>query len=140
MLTPLFLNESDLCPESCGGKLVWPTVDNCSCHINPPCIPCVNNRLTCDVCGFVDDSPESVDIPVVLGDPGISMREYRPKPLSTTEIDYRVTMHTHFSQICEGVYPPGKTINDVLAKVKGTFGGRFEAFSDGKFRYIAYTD
>lgn len=24
--------------------------------------------------------------------------------------------------------------------VKGTFGGRFEYFRDGKFKYIAYTD
>lgn len=40
----------------------------------------------------------------------------------------------------EGVYPEGATQTDVLAKVAGTFGGRFEYFRDGKFKYTAYTD
>jgi len=31
----------------------------------------------------------------------------------------------------------GATVESV---VKGTFGGRFEQFGGGKFKYIAYTD
>jgi hypothetical protein len=31
-------------------------------------------------------------------------------------------------------------MKDVEQVVKGTFGGRFEAFGDGRFRYVAYTD
>ena len=49
-------------------------------------------------------------------------------------------MHTGFSQICEGVYPKGTTMAEVEKKVRGSFGGRFEYFRDGKFKYIAYTD
>ena len=60
--------------------------------------------------------------------------------LDPRKIDYRILPHTGASQICEGVYPEGATMEQVLAKVKGTFGGRFSHFGDGKFKYIAYTD
>lgn len=37
------------CPEkSCDGKLEYPSVEGCSCHISPPCSTCTNNVLTCD--------------------------------------------------------------------------------------------
>ena len=42
--------------------------------------------------------------------------------------------------IKEGVYPEGMTKEQVREKVKGSFGGRFESFGNGKFKYIAYTD
>jgi hypothetical protein len=42
--------------------------------------------------------------------------------------------------IKEGVYPPTATMADVEKEVRGTFGGRFDYFNDGKFKYIAYTD
>jgi hypothetical protein len=31
-------------------------------------------------------------------------------------------------------------MEDVRKEVDGTFGGRFEYFEDGKFKFIAYTD
>ena len=68
------------------------------------------------------------------------MREYRPRKLDSTKIDYRTKMHTHFTQICEGVYPEGATREDVLEKVRGTFGGRFAQFGKGRFKYVAYTN
>jgi hypothetical protein len=42
--------------------------------------------------------------------------------------------------LIDGVYPLGTTREEVVALVKGTFGGRFETFGNGKFRYVAYTD
>ena len=68
------------------------------------------------------------------------MRENAPRPLDNSKIDYRVKMHTHFSMIKEGVYPEGTSREEVESVVRGTFGGRFELFENGKFRYIAYTD
>ena len=62
------------------------------------------------------------------------------RPLDNTKIDYHVKSHTHFSQICEGVFPEGTTREAVLERVRGTFGGRFEYFGNGGFKYIAYTD
>jgi hypothetical protein len=131
-----YCEEGDKCPE-CGGILFYPPVKGCSCHINPPCSACVENPLTCNKCGWEEVAPAYKEIPVL---PGLTMREYKPRPLDNTKIDYRNKMHTHFSMIKEGVYPEGSTKQEVLEVVRGTFGGRFEYFGKGKFKYIAYTD
>lgn len=68
------------------------------------------------------------------------LKSFGPRPLDPRKIDYRISAHTNSSQICEGVYPEGTPIAEVLKLVKGTFGGRFEKFRDGHFKYIAYTD
>jgi hypothetical protein len=133
-----FLEEGDRCKENgCNGVLEWGEVEGCSCHIHPPCSACVNNVLVCPKCGWEDEPPAYKDIEVA---PGLAMREYRPKQLDKTKIDYRNKMHTHFSMIKEGVYPEGTTRGEVEAVVKGTFGGRFKQFGRGKFEYVAYTD
>jgi len=100
----------------------------------------MGNRLACDKCGCEPEELEYKDVPVVFGSPGISMREYKPRPLDSTKIDYRIKMHTAETQICEGVYPDGTTRKDVEMVVRGSFGGRFKHFGGGKFKYIAYTD
>lgn len=131
-----YYEEGDRCPE-CTGTLNYPPAENCSCHINPPCSACTDRLLTCDKCGFEEDAPEYKDVAV---SPGLSMREYKPKPLDNTKIDYKIKMHTAATQICEGVYPEGTSIDAVRKVVNGSFGGRFEYFKDGKFKFIAYTD
>ncbi|WP_413194216.1 hypothetical protein [Pararobbsia alpina] len=65
---------------------------------------------------------------------------WKPRPLDPTRIDYRNHPHSSCSMIKEGVYPEGTTIDEVRKVVDGTFGGRFEYFRDGKFKFIAYTD
>lgn len=60
--------------------------------------------------------------------------------LNPAKIDYTVDVHSNSSQVCEGVYPEGTTMAEVEQICKGSFGGRFEYFRDGKFKYIAYTD
>ena len=133
-----YYEEGDKCPEKdCSGNLVYLPTENCSCHINPPCSACTDKPLTCEKCGHEEDAHDYNDVTVA---PGLTMREYKPKPLDSTKIDYRIKMHSSSSQICEGVYPEGTTQKKVSEVVKGTFGGRFEQFGDGKFKYIAYTD
>ena len=44
-------NEGDRCPY-CEGWLHFPEVENCSCHIAPPCRSCTELVLTCDHCGW----------------------------------------------------------------------------------------
>lgn len=53
----LMFEEGDTCPESdCDGKLEFPDVEGCRCHMgNPPCSPCVKNKLTCNECDWEDD-------------------------------------------------------------------------------------
>ena len=137
-----YYEEGDRCPECFEGSLYYPPVENCSCHISPPCAACTNNQLKCDQCGYQPEEPEYKDIPVTPSVYGIflTQREYKPKPLDNSKIDYRIKMHTASSQICEGVYPEGVTRDEVENVVRGTFGGRFEYFGNGKFKYIAYTD
>ena len=133
-----YFEEGDKCPETnCKGIVDYPPVENCSCHISPPCSKCTDNPLTCTICGWEEEAPAYKEIPVA---PGLSMREYKPRPLDKSKIDYRAKMHTHFSMIKEGVYPEGTTRAEVEEVVKGTFGGRFEKFGGGKFEYVAYTD
>ena len=53
------LYEGDLCPECGAAAMKYPRVENCSCLISPPCSACTNNRLTCDECGFEEESVAS---------------------------------------------------------------------------------
>lgn len=112
----------------------------CSCHISPPCGFCTTPRERCPVCDWqATDEKEERYIPIV---PGLSeyVKGPHPRPLDPRKIDYRVHAHSGSSQICEGVYPEGTTQEEVRSRVTGTFGGRFEQFGNGTFRYIAYTD
>ncbi len=49
------LEEGSQCPDCWEGIMELPPVENCSCHINPPCEACVNNKLECSGCGWSDD-------------------------------------------------------------------------------------
>jgi len=73
-------------------------------------------------------------------DTGGSKIHWFERKLDSTKIEYVIKPHTNSSQICEGVNPLTATREDVIERVRGTFGGRFEYFSAGRFRYIAYTD
>lgn len=45
------MEEGDVCPvEGCGGIMGYAKVEDCSCHINPPCSACVDNPLRCLKC------------------------------------------------------------------------------------------
>jgi hypothetical protein len=133
-----YMEEDDKCPKCRTGKLYYPKVENCSCHINPPCWECTNVKLTCDNCEWEDDSEPYKYVQTEYH--GLSERVHKPKPLDKTKVDFRCKPHTHFTMIKEGVYPEHMTQEEVRKKVVGTFGGRFEYFRGGKFKYIAYTD
>ena len=64
----------------------------------------------------------------------------RNMPLDNTKVSWRSKSHSSCSMIKEGVYPEGMTMGAVRKEVDGTFGGRFEQFGGGKFKFIAYTD
>lgn len=62
---PSYYTEGDRCPE-CGGSFHYPKVENCSCHISPPCGACVDNALECDQCGLADLTKPQQDAPINL--------------------------------------------------------------------------
>lgn len=127
--------------NGCKGLIDIHPSDNCSCHINPPCSSCTSPRGFCPVCGWEEAGEERLNGFVGRVDAVTQIwKTCQPRQLDSTKIDYHVIPHTHFSQICEGVFPEGTTRDDVLARVKGTFGGRFDHFGNGKFKYVAYTD
>jgi len=139
-----YLEEGDRCREpGCCGILHFPRAENCSCHLSAPCGSCTSVALTCGDCGWRDESePERYieAVPPAHGAPGLYVLEHKPRPLDSTKIDYRTKSHSNSSQICEGVYPEGCTQAEVRKVVDGTFGGRFESFGNGRFKFIAYTD
>jgi hypothetical protein len=97
----------------------------------------VDNPLTCSVCGWHEEAPPYRDI---MAAPGLYVRENKPRPFDNTKIDCRILARSSSSLLCVGVYPEGTTQAQVRERVNGTFGGRFEQFGNGTFRFIAYTD
>lgn len=46
------IDEGDICNrDGCEGVMQLPPVNDCSCHISPPCSACEQNRIVCDTCG-----------------------------------------------------------------------------------------
>lgn len=139
--------EGEICGRNgCTGVIAEQPVENCSCHINPPCGACTEPREYCPECEWrlVDEETTFNDFKVGPVKANGAWTHYRPRPLDPTKIDWHSKSHTHASMIKEGVYPQsGDDDADrkaVLEKVRGTFGGRFNHFGNGRFEYVAYTD
>lgn len=137
--------------DDCDGEIQIRDAVNCSCHLNAPCSACTSPRCYCDSCDWdEEDDPPPAVAPMSDKEKAYwkAQREewdrLRNLPLDNTKVSWRDAHHTHFSMIKEGVYPQsGDDSADremVIKEVRGTFGGRFDYFGDGKFKYIAYTD
>lgn len=58
----LYGEEGTSCRNSdCTGYYKYEPVENCSCHINPPCSNCVDNETACSICGMSWDCWEYGD-------------------------------------------------------------------------------
>lgn len=134
--------EGEICRRNrCTGIVKESPVDNCSCHITAPCSQCTSPRAYCEVCGWDESEDRVVNDYVVSVDKKTGVfRSWEPRHLDSSKLDWRSFPHSSSSMIKEGVYPASMSHQEVEAKVRGTFGGRFEYFRDGKFKYIAYTD
>lgn len=125
----------------------------CSCHINPPCSYCTTQTEFCPVCGW--DVNDDIDVNQPTPDQlarwsNEALERHKQEDLfwhkyrtgeNIDKLDIRHESHTHFSMIKIGVFPKGtETMQSILNQVRGTFGGRFERFTDYSFKYIAYTD
>lgn len=126
--------------NGCQGIIAVADVEDCSCHIAPPCGRCTTPREYCPECDWRAKDDKLITFEAVA--PGLAMMLTgpQPRPLDPRKIDYRIHAHSGSSQRCEGVYPDGTTREEVERCVRGTFGGRFERFGGGTFSYIAYTD
>jgi hypothetical protein len=125
----------------CAGIIAETAVENCSCHISAPCSGCTSSRYYCETCDWHQINDRIINDYVCRVDSMTgNYTSWKLRELDATKIDWYSKPHTHFTMIKEGVYPPSATKAEVLELVKGTFGGRFEYFSEGKFKYVAYTD
>lgn len=138
--------EGDTCGRNrCKGTIEMRKAENCSCHLSAPCSACTAPRCYCDTCEWDEADDEIInDYVVNVNKATGNYRSWEPRPLDPTKIDWRSHGHTHFSMIKEGVYPQSDDDaadrENVRKAVDGTFGGRFERFGDGFFKFIAYTD
>lgn len=131
--------------KGCQGVITCHPVEGCSCHISPPCGACTTPREYCPLCGWEHaDDPTYIehinDFVCRTSEKTRVIQAWKPRELDRSRIDWHSKPHSNSSMVKEGVYPEGTTQAAVLEKVKGTFGGRFEYFGNGRFKYIAYTD
>lgn len=134
------IEEGDTCGrDGCEGIMAYKRDGDCSCHINPPCSSCTGAKLHCPECEWTAPDEALNGFEGRLN-PASGYTEWKLRPLDPRKIDYHIKVHTNSSQLCEGVYPAGATREDVEKLTKGTFGGRFDFFAGGHFKYVAYTD
>jgi len=141
--------EGDTCNrDGCDGVIEFSERENCSCHLNAPCHWCMERHLCCSACDWkeTDDQVYVAPISQTQADKDVwaawraEQERLDSLPLDNTKVSWRPKSHSSCSMIKEGVYPKGMTMAQVEEEVRGTFGGRFSHFGDGKFKYIAYTD
>lgn len=56
-MSDVLLQEGDRCPK-CEGTMKLEPVEDCRCHICPPCSGCVEQGVYCDICGFSSKEEE----------------------------------------------------------------------------------
>lgn len=135
--------EGDACNRNgCAGTIEAHRVENCACHINPPCVACTTPREYCETCDW-EAAEDEINAPTASPASIGGRHQYKPRTvadLDVSKVSWINRSHTHFSMIKEGVYPEGLTREQVRERVDGTFGGRFKSFGAGRFEFIAYTD
>jgi hypothetical protein len=139
--------------ESCLGVIdATEKEGSCSCHISPPCGYCTEQTEYCPACEWSASEEEKRHQPTAeqlaawereRNEWAARHEEFLKKFHSldpVSKFDYRAESHTHFSMRAYGMYPPDMTAAQIADHVRGTFGGRFTRFGNGRFEYIAYTD
>ena len=130
----------------------------CSCHINPPCSYCTEPNAYCPKCGW-DAKTEQDEYDKLQSEINKKnqssfdkqneefqkrrydfYKKYHGK-LPVDKLEIRSEAHTHFTMKVFGVFPEGtENRESLLPKIRGTFGGRFDRFTNSSFEYTAYTD
>ncbi len=137
--------EGNHCPECKQGALHYPKVQNCSCHISPPCNQCVENPLTCNKCGWVWEAPKRMIVPTDI--PGIctviypSRRALHVFPHGGRIMDYSYDARSGSTMVWTGSYEGPVTAADILAHFgDGSFGHRGPSLTGSRFSYTQITD
>lgn len=55
--------EGEICGrDGCHGVIEEHQIENCSCHISPPCPACLTPREYCDTCGWEADEYDTQEM------------------------------------------------------------------------------
>ena len=136
--------EGGICPECHAGRMHFPKVENCSCHINPPCSACTGNKLTCDDCGW-EYEPPAPETLYRMTAPGLT-EVYTRRPSVELgggkrlfDFDYNSASGStmEYSGKCTPEVKP-KDILDYFGS--GTFGHRGPTIHNGRFFFTKITD
>lgn len=58
------VDEGDPCVDpECTGVYEFGEVENCSCHISPPCSACMDRPVRCSMCKYEPDEPREPQEP-----------------------------------------------------------------------------
>ena len=137
------MEEGSKCLEDgCDGAMEYPPVENCSCHINPPCGACTGQRLTCTDCGAQE---ERYDPPAVVYEAPLApiMRYKQETDLGDGKrlFDCRYDGSSGSTMVWTGRYEGNVTSADIMkAFGDGTFGHRGPSIYGGHFKYTLITD
>lgn len=147
--------EGEVCGrDGCTGHIERHRVENCSCHISPPCSACTSPLNFCPVCDWEecdDPMPEPVPPTQRQKDEWAAQAAlWKPRTLADldgSKIDWIHVPHdSTCSMIKEGKFPAGTSMEDLRKAVNGTFGGSFQRLvqpengNPGYFKFLAYTD
>lgn len=133
--------EGDKCAE-CEGTMVLPLVQGCSCHINPPCSACVDNKLTCDKCGW-EYEPIREDTYRSLGPISERLQTHPSHDFGNGKriYDFGYNSNSGSTMVWQGRFAGDVTAEDIKGFFgSGTFGHRGPVLGSGTFTYTLITD
>lgn len=143
--------EGEVCGRTgCTGHIERHEVENCSCHLSPPCSACTAPLNFCPECDWeeCDDPMPEPAAPTPAEIAGWATYKRRTlADLDGTKIDWIHVLHdSTCSMIKEGKFPAGTTMEELRKAINGTFGGSFQRLTQpengkpGYFKFLAYTD
>ena len=134
------LFEGCPCPKDCGGMLYYPLVENCSCHINPPCAACISVKLTCNECG---EEFRKAEKSFYIYPWALPQREKPSHDLGSGKriFDYSYDGRSGSTMVYQGRYEGDVSPQDIIKLFgDGTFGHRGPSMYNGRFTYTKITD
>lgn len=132
------------CTE-CDGRLHYPKVDGCSCHINPPCGACETNKLTCTKCDWEEPDRE---YPTAKTDFQRSLPPYQTFKGYEYKLGEGKRLHSIFydgrsgsTMVFKGRIEGNVTAQEIFECLgDGTFGHRGPSIFGDTFTYTKITD
>ena len=132
------MTEGDPCPQ-CGESTVK-EIENCSCHISPPCSACVDALLFCRKCGW-EDEPIKYEPSTVSVEPYKHVQSTRDLGNGKRILNYQMDSNSGSTMVYTGYYEGDVTWADIIGCFgDGTFGHRLGVLHNGYFKYTKITD